>query len=255
MLKKFINTPALFILPWVLLSVFTLLKVRVLGEENIASLSVLKVLLSQGRGGITEGIYSLDQNGSIQDACWKNWLAGLLYDQQGKYEERDDKWTLIMTLKCPYVYINFLESRVPDNPLYAQLALNYYPQVAESWFWSAEIYGGQVPHFKTPEEIVDYPRAIEYYRHGLLMEPKDGRRWLYLGHLLVITKQDLGLAIDAYLNACFNGDPGSNGCYRAGFYTEKLGDIRTAIKYYRLSKWKTALEQADKLERSLLNQP
>jgi tetratricopeptide (TPR) repeat protein len=93
-------------------------------------------------------------------------------------------------------------------------------------------------------------RAIQLYQDGLQRKPTDGIRWRELGDLLY--EKDPQAAIEAYLQSCHRGDPGSNGCYRAGRTAEELGDLEAAIRYYRLSQWSRALERADELEKQLL---
>jgi tetratricopeptide (TPR) repeat protein len=92
--------------------------------------------------------------------------------------------------------------------------------------------------------------AIDLYRTGLQLSPHDGHRWLALAELL--EPGDPAAALEAYLQACRNGDPGANGCLRAGSLAEGDGDFSAAIEYYRLSKWSGALDRADELERQLV---
>lgn len=92
-------------------------------------------------------------------------------------------------------------------------------------------------------------RAILLYRQGLQHKPNDGVRWYELGDLL--SKIDPSTAIEAYLQSCHYGDPGKHGCYGAGLVAEQQGNLRLAIKYYRLSNWEVALQKADQLEQSL----
>ena len=93
-------------------------------------------------------------------------------------------------------------------------------------------------------------RAIQLYRQGLQHKPHDGVRWRELGDLL--SRTDPRAALEAYLESCYNGDPGSNGCYGAGRMMEKLGDPQQAIEYYRRSHWEGALNRADELEKQLI---
>jgi tetratricopeptide (TPR) repeat protein len=92
-------------------------------------------------------------------------------------------------------------------------------------------------------------RAIQLYRQGLEGKPRDGVRWYELGDLL--RDSDPQVAIEAYLQSCYLGDPGKHGCYGAGRAAEAMGDIQAAIGYYRLSRWEGALDRADELEKGL----
>lgn len=93
--------------------------------------------------------------------------------------------------------------------------------------------------------------AAQYYEL-LLLRPHDGVYWRELGDLL--REHDPNAAIEAYLQSCRNGDPGSNGCYRAGLTAESQGDYENAIQYYRYSKWEGALKRAVELEAQLETQ-
>jgi len=92
-------------------------------------------------------------------------------------------------------------------------------------------------------------RAIQLYRQGLERKPYDGVRWYELGDLL--SKTNPQAALEAYLQSCHKGDPGSHGCYGAGRIAEELGEFQSAILYYRMSKWEYALQRAAQLEQSL----
>jgi len=70
-----------------------------------------------------------------------------------------------------------------------------------------------------------------------------------LGDLL--RERDPQAAIHAYLESCHNGDPGSNGCWRAGLTAESQGDLEAAIRYYRLSRNSGYQGRADLLEQQL----
>jgi tetratricopeptide (TPR) repeat protein len=106
---------------------------------------------------------------------------------------------------------------------------------SEPKFMMASILSGNQPE-----------RAIQLYRQGLQDNPSDGVRWYQLGDLLA--KGDPKAGLEAYLQSCYHGDPGAHGCYGAGLMAEKLGDIPSAIRYYRLSKWQDALQRAIQLE-------
>jgi hypothetical protein len=92
-------------------------------------------------------------------------------------------------------------------------------------------------------------QAILLYRDGLQLNADNGVRWYELGDLLV--KSNSQAAIEAYLQSCYYGDPGNHGCFGAGKVAEEQGDILSAIRYYRLSKWDIASQRANQLEQSL----
>lgn len=76
--------------------------------------------------------------------------------------------------------------------------------------------------------------------------------WVVFGGLL--SKRDPQAALEAYLQSCYHGDSGANGCLGASRMAEKLGDPRAAIQYYRLSRYRGALQRADELEQMLAEQ-
>jgi tetratricopeptide (TPR) repeat protein len=127
--------------------------------------------------------------------------------------------------------------------LYKELGLDHLAESREAWGLEAQFLFARVIAIEQPEE------AIVLYRQALQKRPGDGVRWRELGDLLV--DNDPQAAIDAYLQSCYNGDPNSHGCYRAGRTAEQIGELETAIRYYRLSKWSRAQEQADALEAQL----
>jgi tetratricopeptide (TPR) repeat protein len=127
--------------------------------------------------------------------------------------------------------------------LYAELGLDQLAQSDQLWSIEAQFIFAHVIALEQPEQ------AIVLYRQALQRRPLDGLRWRELGDLLV--ENEPQAAIAAYLESCYNGDPGSHGCYNAGLTAEKLGDLPDAIRYYRLSKWSGALERAAALEAQL----
>ncbi len=168
--------------------------------------------------------------------CRTFWLKGKVSDAVGDKVGRDTAWANLIA--CAPDFIPILRQVVPDSSILAELAVKERPDNSQSWFWLAWI------------DAKDNPvESIRYYREGLRLEPRDGRRWKELGDLLA--GGDPRGAMDAYLQACYNGDPGYNGCWRAGQVAEGQGSIQLAVQYYRLSKWAKALERADELERQL----
>lgn len=84
---------------------------------------------------------------------------------------------------------------------------------------------------------------------ALPANPFDALRWRELGDLVV--SQDPEAAIQAYLNSYYYGDPGSNGCCRAGRTAERLGDWARAAQYYRLSRNEGIRQLAVEMEKRL----
>jgi len=181
--------------------------------------------------------------------CRGSWFRGFLAQSQGDRISRDYEWRV--SIHCNSRYVIFLHAILLRNISLAEYAVQIHPGIAEGWFWLAEATGG----FENNEfqDLNDTNRTdvITYLRKGLQFDPTDGLRWRLMGDLL--RSADPQAAIDAYLQSCFNGDPGSNGCWRAGQIAEQVGEIESAIHYYRYSAWGGALNRADELEARLTN--
>lgn len=157
----------------------------------------------------------------VAEDCRALWLQGLVAHARGETTARDESW--VQWLRCPGARVVFLEVTLGDDLSWAERSVRLAPQDAEGWFWLARLRAAA-----NPEE------AILLYRQGFARNPFDALRWRELGDLLV--DRDPEAAIRAYLNSCYYGDPGSNGCYRAGKTAERLGDWERAARYYRLSR-------------------
>ncbi|HEX6387581.1 MAG TPA: O-antigen ligase family protein [Anaerolineae bacterium] len=172
--------------------------------------------------------------------CRLYWHDGLLWHNMGDAVERDRAWSSL--LDCSDHFVPLMQTLTPDNRPLADVAVQKQPGSAAAVFWLADISGGESP-----------AAAVALYRRGLTLDPRDGRRWKTLGDLLV--EAEPAAAIEAYLQSCYHGDPGANGCWRAGRTAEQQGDIRSAITYYRLSKWPVARARAAELEQELVSPP
>ena len=142
-------------------------------------------------------------------------------------------------LNCSTTYTGYMAVLAADDVTLARQAIETEPENAAGYFWLASAVAAGDPQ-----------QAISLYQAGLELAPTDAHRWLALAELL--EPNDPAAALDAYLLACRNGDPGANGCLRAGSLAEAGGDLPAAIEYYRLSKWSGALDRADELERQLV---
>jgi tetratricopeptide (TPR) repeat protein len=170
------------------------------------------------------------------DNCRASWYQGLLERWQGNMKAAAESWQISMP--CDLVTIPMLETLFPEDSELAARAVQHYPDHAPGWFWLAKTVSPSVPE-----------QAIEFYRRGLTLSPSDGIRWRELGDLLRI--EDPHEAIEAYLQSCFYGDPGSNGCVRAGLVAEQLGELENAILYYSYSHWDKSLQRAEELRATL----
>jgi len=168
--------------------------------------------------------------------CRAGWYEGLLWHEAGDMARRSAVWGDL--LACAADYTGYMAILAHDDAALARQALAVQPDNPAAYFWLASLAAPDAPD-----------EAITLYRQGLALAPGDGRRWLALAELL--DGRDEDGALDAYLQACLNGDPGANGCARAAAIAAARGDIETAIRYYRLSNWSEAQAKADELERQL----
>lgn len=183
--------------------------------------------------------YSIDPLSTpIIDNCRASWYQGLAEQRQGNFQAAEESWQ--NSIPCDPLIVPMLETLFPEHGELAARAVQHHPGHAEGWFWLAKSISPSAPE-----------QAIAFYRRGLALAPGDGLRWRELGDLLR-TKYPHA-AIDAYLQSCFNGDPGSNGCWLAGGTAEQLGELEDAIRYYSYSRWDGALNRAEELRATLGN--
>ena len=170
--------------------------------------------------------------------CRAHWYEGLAYHAAGDAVGRAAAWGTL--LDCTANYTDYMAALAADDVELARRAVTAQPESAAGYFWLASLAATA-----TPDE------AAALFSRGLRLSPRDGVAWLALADLLRPT--DSAAAEEAYLQACLHGDPGANGCLRAGKLAEARGDTATAIGYYRLSNWDGAQEKAAELERLLPN--
>lgn len=185
---------------------------------------------ASGAGGAAEEVGA---EMSLPDGCRVGWYQGLIENATLNVPARNASWERI--LPCAAEFIPFMAVLAPADTEMARLAAETQPESAAAHFWLAESVAEERPL-----------EAIAAYETGLALAPEDGVRWQILGDMLI--ERDPQAAIAAYLQSCTNGDPGANGCWRAGNAAEQQGDMTAAIAYYRLSKWEVALQRADELE-------
>ena len=230
---------------WIALLLFlVLLMQRNLRETNILAVQVVHALLEEGETPTDLTSTELDHS------CNLLWLA-VVVDHYQRASIPEQKINALFT-KCSAKYVDLLHNLEPQNAVAAEKSIVLKPDVATSWFWVAEVRGGYQNynfHRVTQENWREIAALLE---RGLALAPHDGLRWRLLGDVLRPHKPYQ--AIQAYLQSCFNGDPGYNGCSRAGTVAEELGDYRNAIRYYRYSRWQGALRRADELERKILGE-
>ena len=171
--------------------------------------------------------------------CQENWYIGLQNHYLEGWSARDKAW--ITLLNCTEQYISFMETLAPDDQHLAEVAVQAQPDSPNALFWLAKIVANE-----------DVPLAIDLYRQGLKLAPKDARSWVDLGNLLL--KMDSEAALAAFAQSCMNGDPGANGCWRAGQTAENLGNFSMAIEFYQASFSPTARARAQTLQSMMGNE-
>ena len=196
------------------------------------ALALYKDLLAEDRTQARE-IQTLDliPNDSSVNLLW---LGGLLADRLGMREERDRLWQRVLDETAEYLPL-FRQQQPTSNALSAH-AKSRWPDEPLACFWLSESL-----------ETEDAERSVEILREGLVLDPAAGREWIRLGEMLQNTGDSEG-ALLAYGNACRNGDPGANGCIRAGAISEELGNLPEALHYYRMSNWGPSRERANELD-------
>ena len=127
-----------------------------------------------------------------------------------------------------------------ENQELASMAVLRYPEDTASLYWL----------IWATDPAISNNESKPIIQKILSMTPNDGLAWRYLG-IILIREGDIQGAIDAHINCCNNGDPGSNGCYNAGRLYEQIGDYENAIKYYSFSKNEGYRANADRLEELL----
>ncbi len=207
-------------------------------QVNRLSLQTLHVLLSDPSQ--LSGTYAQVQQAAAS-ICRLHWTSGMLAARLGDPASQQAAWSAFLNCPSPAA-LRLVYAGAPQDLTLAQQAMQMYPDQAEAWFWLAElsVAGGQ------PEQ------AIQYYQRAVQLAPADALTWCRLGSLL--NSRDPSQSRQAYIQCCFYGDPGSNGCYNAGRISEQLGDFNQAIHYYRRSRWSEAHRLADDLEARLAGQ-
>lgn len=203
--------------------------ITIAGPANLAATVTARSLL-QGEAP------AIDISPTADVACAPRWFAGLQQFAAGETAARNASWMSL--LDCTDRFVPYMAVLAPNNGELARQAVARQPAAAAGHFWLA----GQLA-------TSDPTAAVAVYLDGLRHAPTAGRQWLALGDLLA--ERQPAAAQEAYLQACLHGDPGANGCLRAGGIAEQLDGPARAIEIYRLSNYAGSLERADELERAL----
>ena len=203
---------------------------------QIAKIQLLSHLLSHERNATLPGriIREVERDGASG-----LWLTGLYEQETNNLSGRDSAWSMLLMRTARYIPV--MHDAIPTNTLLATRAVQYQSTDAEAHFWLGYIL-----------LQVDTSRAEILLRSCVRLDPEHALGWRYLGDAL--RRRNPRGAIQAYLQSCYHGDPGANGCLLAGRTAESLGDFPAAIRYYRTSRFPACRSRADSLERVILRQ-
>lgn len=212
-----------------------------LGDSQVGEVPALNLLALQTSWSILGGLSlgsSPDLTGGAAIAkrsCEVKWLTF-----------QQERWTIDETplalrggleglFPCPERYLRLLEASLPSDEAVAARVTEERPRAAWGWFWLGRA-----------RRMTGASGAADAFRRGLMLDPSNGEAWIEVAQLYALFG-NASEALAAYLAACRNGDPHRNGCWGAGRTAESLGDLRSAIEYYRLSRWDVALKRASHL--------
>lgn len=202
--------------------------------HNLASIYTVHTLASRSANE-TEARLAVETY--ARRMCQRHWLLGSLalrYDDQAKMIEEWEN-----ALRCDSSYMTAMRMEQPENQALAVLATTAYPDLAESWFWLA-----QLQEHYAPEE------AISSMIRGLELRPEFGIGWYHLGELFESAGK-LDRAIDAFIESGKFLNKGSDHFFKVGSIYERLGNPRRAIYFYRRSLFEGAFQRAAYLESKL----
>ncbi len=203
-------------------------------QNNYSTLEFLYLLSNQT--GTRQDLMNL-VNTSIKDECQREWLTGLLANLDEDNIARNQYWKT--TLECSDAYLPGIHNLAKQDRSLAEFAVLTRPEKELSWLWLASIIVETEPE-----------SAIPLYKNALEIRPVNGLTWYRLGEAYELGGKYYE-AIDAFDTSCDYLNRGSDCYVRAGKILENLGDIPSAIYYYRLSINEGAILRADILESQL----
>ncbi len=202
---------------------------------NIGVLNITKKLIANEHKFTSISDHPIKKEKLISHVSW-------IYFIQSDTDVRILDTANVRSLMNSPIYVHMLSILYPDNLVMANYAINLYPEDVYTYYWLINASDPTLQNI--PEDAVQKILSIN---------PNDGLAWRYMG--LILTREgDITSAIDAYINSCYNGDPGSNGCLNAGRLLEQEGHYEEAIYYYRLSRHDFIRANADRLEAELSSQ-
>lgn len=218
---------------WIIILMIGLLNVASL--RSILELNQFALNVNQNLIGTANEVIFQEQNKI--NSCHSNWLQHVL--SISKNESSNNNSLNEKLMACSFIHMRMLSNFFPTNDSLSQLAIEIYPEYTYPYYWFAQ-----------SKDQMFSVNTKPIFEKILAIDPNDGFAWRYLG-IILIQEGKIPEAIEAHINSCNYGDPGSNGCYNAGRMLEKEGEYQDAIYYYRLSKWQPSQEEADRLEAQL----
>ena len=169
--------------------------------------------------------------------CSHIWMVAYYAGRSGNDAGQYRTWE--KALACSPSSLPILKVILLEDVDLAREAVRIYPKNYLAWFWLGDTLSPSDPS-----------AAKQAYLQSVSLSPYYALAWCRLGSFYR-KEENYKEALDAFTNCCYDGDPGSNGCYGAGKVLEILGDPQRAIKFYRRSHWEVALNRAKELAKEL----
>lgn len=202
---------------------------------NRAGMEVLHALVQKDPQALKH--FSVQWADSSSQDCRLLWLSAVsTVSSQGALLSHE---VLLRAIRCQPGYLEVLRGLAPYDVSLAEEVVRLYPRNPSALMWLAEV-----------KERFDRVQATELYEIVTRVDPKNGLAWCRLGAQRQ-NQGDLDRALTAFQECCVHGDPGSNGCWRAGGILEQQGRLEEAIFWYNQSRFSSALKRAQDLQQRI----
>ncbi|MEJ5312817.1 MULTISPECIES: tetratricopeptide repeat protein [Anaerolinea] len=202
---------------------------------NRAGMEVLHTLVQKDPQALKH--FSVQWADSSSQDCRLLWLSAVsTVSSQGALLSHE---VLLRAIRCQPGYLEVLRGLAPYDVSLAEEVVRLYPRNPSALMWLAEV-----------KERFDRVQATELYEIVTRVDPKNGLAWCRLGAQRQ-NQGDLDRALTAFQECCVHGDPGSNGCWRAGGILEQQGHLEEAIFWYNQSRFSSALKRAQDLQQRI----
>lgn len=208
-------------------------------QVNQAGIDVLHALSRQNSEELQRFVNRWSK--SPPQDCRLVWLSAMaMVGRQGVLPSHE---ALHNAVRCQPGYLAALEGLAPYDVRLAEEVVRMYPRNSSALMWLAQV-----------KERFDRAQAAELYEIVTRVDATNGLAWCRLGAQRQ-NEGDLSGALKAFQECCQHGDPGSNGCWRAGGVLEKQGRLEEAIFWYNQSRFAEALKRARELQSQLSPSP